>query len=129
MIILVDFGSQTTHLILRRIRELGADVKIVNPDDSISLVQGDKNVEGIICPPGTGSKQQRRSTPNTNSAMCGFYLTPQDCNQDVCNTNSVCEWDEFTCQCRPPTGDICLGLTGLALEECMDEWQQQQHGT
>ena len=31
MIIIVDFGSQTTHLIGRRIKELGVEVRIINP--------------------------------------------------------------------------------------------------
>ncbi|MBI3385863.1 glutamine-hydrolyzing GMP synthase [Candidatus Gottesmanbacteria bacterium] len=32
MILLVDFGSQTAHLIGRRLRELGAEVSVVSPD-------------------------------------------------------------------------------------------------
>lgn len=38
MILIVDFGSQTTHLIGRRIRELGVDIKIATPDRAVKLV-------------------------------------------------------------------------------------------
>lgn len=47
MIIVVDFGSQTTHLISRRIRELGIDVKIVNPKQVLTAVFSQKPA-GII---------------------------------------------------------------------------------
>lgn len=33
MIYIIDFGSQTAHLIGRRVRELGSDVKIVHPEE------------------------------------------------------------------------------------------------
>lgn len=33
MIYVVDFGSQTAHLISRRVRDLGSDVKVVTPED------------------------------------------------------------------------------------------------
>src|SRR5437868_6470430 len=45
MIVLIDFGGQTAHLISRRIQELGIECKIVNPDDAISSA---KNAQGII---------------------------------------------------------------------------------
>ncbi len=47
MIILVDFGSQTTHLISRRIKELGADCEIVDPEESLEKIK-QKNPDGII---------------------------------------------------------------------------------
>jgi len=47
MIILVDFGSQTTHLISRRVRELGVECKIVTPEDSLEVVKK-VNTKGII---------------------------------------------------------------------------------
>ena len=54
MIILVDFGGQTAHLIGRRIRELGVDVKIVGPEEILNQVQDDRGVEGIILSGGPG---------------------------------------------------------------------------
>ncbi|MDD5416110.1 MAG: glutamine-hydrolyzing GMP synthase [Candidatus Daviesbacteria bacterium] len=63
MIVLVDFGSQTAHLIGRRIRELGVDCEIVAPEDSIAEftlersegLQNDKKVKGIIFSGGPAS--------------------------------------------------------------------------
>jgi len=54
MILIVDFGSQTTHLIGRRIRELGVDVKIVTPDRAVKLVDQLKP-KGIILSGGPSS--------------------------------------------------------------------------
>lgn len=47
MIILIDFGSQTTHLISRRLKELGASVEIVNPEDALEKIRR-SNPKGII---------------------------------------------------------------------------------
>lgn len=47
MIILIDFGSQTTHLISRRIQEIGIDCEIVTPKDSLKKIE-DKKTQGII---------------------------------------------------------------------------------
>lgn len=48
MIILIDFGGQTAHLISRRIKELGVDCEIVNPEEILKRVQDERNVDGII---------------------------------------------------------------------------------
>lgn len=47
MIAIVDFGSQYTHLITRRVRELGVRAEIFEHDITAEALK-DKNVEGII---------------------------------------------------------------------------------
>lgn len=59
MIILIDFGSQTTHLISRRIQELGISVEIVNPENAISYI--DKKVKGIIFSGGPASVYEKNA--------------------------------------------------------------------
>lgn len=54
MILIIDFGSQTTHLIGRRIRELGSDVKIINPEDAFEEIEKN-NPKGIILSGGPAS--------------------------------------------------------------------------
>lgn len=67
MIILVDFGSQTAHLIFRRIRELGVEVKILEPGEILKLfgstqgkqVQDGGRVNGIIFSGGPASVYEK----------------------------------------------------------------------
>lgn len=54
MIILVDFGSQTCHLIGRRLRDHGIDVNIVQPEDVLSEIKKGKP-KGIILSGGPAS--------------------------------------------------------------------------
>lgn len=54
MIVVIDFGSQTTHLIARRIKELGVGVKVVHPDEIDKLVRDD-TMKGIILSGGPSS--------------------------------------------------------------------------
>ena len=53
MILIVDCGSQYTHLIARRIRELNVYSEIVPPEFRIEAIEGD--VEGIIISGGPSS--------------------------------------------------------------------------
>lgn len=55
MIILIDFGSQTAHLIARRIKELGSEILIINPEDVLEKAQ---KAKGIIFSGGPASVYQ-----------------------------------------------------------------------
>lgn len=54
MIIIVDFGSQTTHLIGRKIREFGIEISIVEPEEAISTIKKTKP-QGIVLSGGPAS--------------------------------------------------------------------------
>lgn len=47
MIVIVDFGSQTAHLIGRRLRQLGVEVAYTNPEDAVPAIKKHKP-KGII---------------------------------------------------------------------------------
>lgn len=72
MIIIVDFGSQTTHLISRRISELGATVKTVLP---AQLNQAIKKYQpsGIILSGGPSSVYEKRA-PSINKKIFSLGL-------------------------------------------------------
>lgn len=59
MIVIIDFGSQTTHLISRRLREMGVDSKVMNPEDYNP--QNLKNIKGIILSGGPKSVYEKGS--------------------------------------------------------------------
>ena len=58
MILIVDFGSQTAHLIGRRLRQIGVETEYVNPDEA-----GDKinklKPKGIILSGGPASVYEK----------------------------------------------------------------------
>ncbi len=60
MIILIDFGSQTAHLIARRIRELGAEVMIAVPSVQIQRIKELKS-EAIVFSGGPASVYEKKS--------------------------------------------------------------------
>lgn len=60
MIIVIDFGSQTAHLISRRIRELGQTVMVVEPEDAIERIK-EQNPQGIIFSGGPASVYGKNS--------------------------------------------------------------------
>jgi GMP synthase (glutamine-hydrolysing) len=54
MILIVDFGSQTAHLIGRRLRQLGVKIDYVNPEDALEEIKK-VNPKGIIFSGGPSS--------------------------------------------------------------------------
>ncbi|MBI2017635.1 glutamine-hydrolyzing GMP synthase [Candidatus Daviesbacteria bacterium] len=60
MIILVDFGSQTAHLISRRIRELGVEVYIATPEVALEKIK-ELKPKGIILSGGPASVYEKNS--------------------------------------------------------------------
>jgi GMP synthase (glutamine-hydrolysing) len=59
MILVVDFGGQTAHLISRRVREFGVEVKIVSPEEILRSAQNDIGVKGIILSGGPSSVYEK----------------------------------------------------------------------
>ncbi len=55
MIIIVDFGSQTAHLIGRRLRQLGVQTEYVEPDSAIDVIKSANNISGVIFSGGPAS--------------------------------------------------------------------------
>ena len=60
MIVIVDFGSQTTHLISRRVSELGVKNKIVIPEKILQEIKNN-NPKGIILSGGPGFVNEKGS--------------------------------------------------------------------
>lgn len=58
MIIIVDFGSQTTHLIGRRIRDFGILSEIVEPSNAFDLIRKNKP-DGVILSGGPASVYEK----------------------------------------------------------------------
>lgn len=59
MIIIIDFGSQSTHLISRRINEFGVKTKIIQPDDKVLATIKDSPLQGIILSGGPSSVYEK----------------------------------------------------------------------
>ena len=60
MIIIVDFGSQTSHLIARRLKELGVEVKIAPPENALKEIIRTKT-DGIIFSGGPSSVYEKHA--------------------------------------------------------------------
>lgn len=60
MIVIVDFGSQTTHLIGRRLKEIGVKTAIVNPDTASQRIK-EKKPQGIILSGGPASVYEQNA--------------------------------------------------------------------
>ena len=73
MIVVVDFGSQTSHLISRRLQELGVLVKIVVPKEILRFAQNDKSVRGIIFSGGPASVYEK-GAPSIDPEIFKFKI-------------------------------------------------------
>lgn len=60
MIIIFDFGSQSTHLIGRRLRELGADITILEPEHALDDINKLKP-DGIVLSGGPSSVYEKNA--------------------------------------------------------------------
>jgi GMP synthase (glutamine-hydrolysing) len=58
MIIIIDFGSQTTHLISRRLRQIGVENIIITPNEAINEINKN-NPKGIILSGGPASVYEK----------------------------------------------------------------------
>jgi GMP synthase (glutamine-hydrolysing) len=70
MILIIDFGSQTTHLISRRINELGVKTEIVEPESSLIKIKQQKP-DGIILSGGPASVYDKNS-PGIDRELFNF---------------------------------------------------------
>lgn len=87
MLLVIDFGSQTTHLIGRRLKSLGAKVEIITPEEALGEASS-KKPQGIVLSGGPQSVYATQS-PKVDKkiydlnipilAICyGFQLTSFD---------------------------------------------------
>lgn len=67
MILVVDFGSQTTHLIARRVKELGSGVEIVTPQKALAAIKKIKP-QGIVLSGGPSSVYEKQA-PTIDKAI------------------------------------------------------------
>lgn len=70
MILIVDFGSQTTHLIQRRIMDFGVDALIIHPEEILETLKL-KKPQGIILSGGPSSVYSKNA-PNISPKI--FHL-------------------------------------------------------
>lgn len=111
MILIVDFGSQTAHLIGRRLRQLGVTVEYTYPDDALSSIKKSKP-DGIILSGGPSSVYEK-GAPSIEKKLftlgipvlgiCyGWQLMAQKLGGAVKNT--VKEYGPQTLRVQKPTG-------------------------
>lgn len=92
MILIIDFGSQTTHLIQRRLKDFGVNCEIINPKDALKKISA-LNPKGIILSGGPSSVYIK-GAPNISTkifdlqipilGICyGFQLTSKLLNGNV----------------------------------------------
>ena len=117
MLLIVDFGSQTTHLIGRRLRTLGAKVEIVTPEAAYDYVKKHKP-NGIIFSGGPSSVYDENSPKIDKEiyelsipilAICyGFQLVSLDLGGEVLGGKK--EYGPATVQFANSKAEIADGM-------------------
>lgn len=59
MVVIVDFGSQTAHLIERRIKELHVETAFLSPEKTLAFIKSHPEVTGIILSGGPSSVYEK----------------------------------------------------------------------
>ncbi len=72
MICIVDFGSQTAHLIGRRLRQLGVEIEYTDPDDAVAIIRKIKP-KGIILSGGPSSVYEH-GAPTIPTNIFSFHI-------------------------------------------------------
>ncbi len=73
MIIVVDFGSQTAHLIGRRLRQIGVEVAYTNPEDIISAIKKN-SPKGIVFSGGPNDISYDNATLSVDKKVFEFGI-------------------------------------------------------
>ncbi len=76
MIVVVDFGGQTAHLITRRLKELGSPAALVTPENAIAFIQKEKP-QGIILSGGPMSVYEN-GAPTVDPALFSLPVPSLD---------------------------------------------------
>lgn len=79
-IVIIDYGSQYTHLIKSRLRELGCDAKILPPDAALSSL---KNLAGIVLSGGPNSVYEK-GAPQLSEALASLIFKKEVPTLAIC---------------------------------------------
>ena len=72
MIYIIDFGSQTTHLIGRKLRELGQKTLIIDPENAVYEIR--KNKPQAIILSGGPSSVYQKNAPTVDKKICELNI-------------------------------------------------------
>ncbi len=84
-VVIIDFGSQVTKLIARRIRELGVYSEVITPNDAFKI-KTYKNINGIIFSGGPSSVTSDK-----------FQSVPRDIFKKKIPILGICLWVAINC--------------------------------
>lgn len=76
MIVVIDFGGQTAHLITRRLKELGSPATLITPEDAIAFIKKNKP-KGIILSGGPMSVYENNA-PTIDKKIFAFGMPTLD---------------------------------------------------